>query len=454
LRLGEETDRASSVGHLESAGVGGMSEPVLSRISEVMDSQVEASEISGAITAVAIGGRTVHLATHGWRDIEERVPMPADAIFRMASSTKPVIGVAVMQQMEAGRISPNDPVNKFIPEFRDTQVALRRRPAAESPDDDLPDGVPGPAAREGAEGSATGPTEGVVDIGIPTGAGRAGRNDPPPEVDLVPAHRDILVRDLLTHTSGLLSGGAGTHVSDLRRGPEDTLASYIPRLGAVPLDFQPGSRWQYSPGTGIDVLGHIVELVSGQPLDAYLQDNIFAPVGMVDTFFSLPDDRRSRLLPLYRRTESGLEKVEGRTANRMSSSHYFSGSGGLQSTAADYLRFEQMLTGQGSIDGRQVLRPESVQLMATNHVGDLFRGLREPARGLGFGFTVQVVLDAEAARSQRSNGAFGWGGAFGTMTWSDPTRHLSGVFMVQQPNLVVRARFERAVKQAVDALGI
>jgi CubicO group peptidase (beta-lactamase class C family) len=136
----------------------------------------------------------------------------------------------------------------------------------------------------------------------------------------------------------------------------------------------------------------------------------------------------------------------------MSSPTYFSGSGGLMSTAGDYLRFERMLTNLGTIDGRQVLKPETVRLMATNHVGDLFGGLREPVQGIGFGFTVQVVLDAELSRSARSNGAFGWGGAFGTMTWSDPARRLAGVFMVQQPNLRVRARFERTARAAVDEL--
>ena len=121
----------------------------------------------------------------------------------------------------------------------------------------------------------------------------------------MPARRDILVRDLLTHTSGLLSGGLGSAVTTVRREPGDTLASYIPRLGAVPLDFQPGTRWQYSPGTGIDVLGHIVELVSGQPLDEYLREHIFEPLGMGDTFFALPPERRERLLPLYRQTDDG-----------------------------------------------------------------------------------------------------------------------------------------------------
>ncbi len=286
-------------------------------------------------------------------------------------------------------------------------------------------------------------------MGAGFGPGAAG---PPPEVDLVPAERDLLVRDLLTHTSGLLSGGLGQAVNTVKRERGDTLASYIPKLGQVALDFQPGSRWQYSPGTGIDVLGRIVEIVSGQPLDQYLVTEIFEPTGMVDTHFSLPDDKKDRLLPLYRLVDDKLVKADPKMANMMASSTYFSGSGGLMSTAGDYLRFEQMLTAGGSIDGNQVLEPDTVKLMATNHVGDLFRGLQIPVEGIGFGYTVQVVLDAEKANSARGNGAFGWGGAFGTMTWSDPSRNVSGVFFVQQPNLKVRARFERSVRAAVDEL--
>ena len=421
-----------------------MSSGKLSRISDVMNGHVEAGDISGAITAVALKGEIVHFETHGWRDIENREPMAEDAIFRMASSTKPVAGVAVMQLIEQGKVSPDDPVNKFIPEFRDTKVAVRK--AGSSPTEGAES--PEPAESAGAA-PATTRVEAAVDFEAPA-ASSAGRE--PPEVELVPAHRDILVRDLLTHTSGLLSGGLGQAVAGIRRERGDTLASYIPRLGAVPLDFQPGTRWRYSPGTGIDVLGRIVEIVSGETFDAYLRDHIFEPLNMKDTFFALPEDRRARLLPLYRKTDDGLVKADNAMASRMTSATYFSGSGGLVSSAADYLQFERMLTNLGTLDGNQVLKPETVKLMATNHVGDLFTGLRVPAQGLGFGFTVQVVLDAEKAQSARSTGAFGWGGAFGTMTWSDPARQLSGVFMVQQRDLRVRARFERAVRAAVDEL--
>ena len=416
-----------------------MSSGKLARVSDVMNAQVEAGELTGGVTAVALKGEVVHFDAHGWKDLENRVEMPLDAIFRMASSTKPVVGVAVMQQIERGKVSPDDPVHKFIPTFRDTKVAVRKPGWTPSPDE---------------IGEAQSPEvaqQGSVSLGAGAGVRQRLRVDPA-SVELVPAHRDILVRDLLTHTSGLLSSGLGQAVTNVRRERGDTLATYIPKLGKVPLDFQPGSRWRYSPGTGIDVLGHIVELVSGQQLDVYLRENIFEPLGMNDTFFSLPDDRAERLLPLYRKTEEGFVKSDPASASRMQSRTYFSGSGGLMSTAADYLQFERMLTNRGTLDGQQVLKPETVNLMATNHVGDLFGGLREPVQGIGFGFTVQVVLDAEKSRSARSNGAFGWGGAFGTMTWSDPARQLSGVYMVQQPNLRVRARFERAVRAAVDEL--
>ena len=339
-----------------------MSNGKLSRISDLMNAQVESGEISGAITAIALKGEVVHFDAHGWKDIENKVEMPVDAIFRMASSTKPVVGVALMQQIEQGKVSPDDPVHKFIPTFRDTKVAVKKMGSTPSPDELA-------ASPVTADDAGSGPSQGTVSLGAGTGVRRE-PSDQPPEVDLVPAQREILVRDLLTHTSGLLSGGLGSAVSQVQRQRGDTLASYIPQLGSVPLDFQPGSRWQYSPGTGIDVLGHIVELVSGQPLDVYLREHIFEPVGMKDTFFALPEDRRQRLLPLYRKTEEGLVKADPSTANRMASTTYFSGSGGLMSTASDYLQFERMLTNLGSLSGQQVLRPETVQLMATNHVGD------------------------------------------------------------------------------------
>lgn len=405
----------------------------LPHVDEVMAKQVELGEITGAITAIALRGETIHFSTHGWKDVENSTPMPEDAMFRMASSTKPVTGVAVMMMVEQGLIDPEAPVYEYIPEFRGARVAVKKQSSPGS----------GPAAPPPPAESLEAPSLGA-------GISRRQKVDPA-DVELVKADREITVSDLLTHTSGLLSGGLGSAISEVGRDRGATLADHIPKFGSVPLDFQPGTRWAYSPGAGIDTLGRIVEIVSGQAFDEFLRSRLFQPVGMVDTFFAVPEDRQSRILPLYRKGEGGTFTNAG-LRSPMSSRTYFSGSGGLVSTAADYLRFEQMLVNGGEIEGHRVLRPETVRLMATNHVGDLFVGLRDKIAGLGFGYTVQVVLDREVARSARSTGAFGWGGAFGTMTWSDPELQLAGVYMVQQPSMVARARFERAVRAAIEQL--
>ena len=193
-------------------------------------------------------------------DIEGKKPIRKDAMFRMASSTKPVASVAIMMLMEEGKVRLSDPVSKFIPEFKNQKVAVK---------------------------SSTGT-----------------------EIEFVPAAREITVRDLLTHTSGLGSGGsaaAATAKITQTRKPTDTLADYIPRLGAAPLDFQPGTSWRYSGLLGIDTLSRIVEIASGLTFDQFLKQRIFDPLGMKDTFFALPDDRQSRLMTLYRRTGDKLE---------------------------------------------------------------------------------------------------------------------------------------------------
>lgn len=384
--------------------------PKLSRVTEVMQAQVDADEISGAVTAVARrGGELVHLESYGYKDIEAGTPMPLDAIFRMASSTKPITGVAAMMMIEQGKLGVDDLVRDYIPELADPKVAVRKHPAAETP--------------EGEE----------------------------PEIELVPADRDITVKDLLTHTSGLMSGGRGSRTTTVRREPGDTLASYIPRLGEVPLDFQPGTRWAYSGATGLDVVARILEIISGQSFDRYLHERVFEPLGMVDTFFSVPEDKLDRLLPLYRKTEEGWERqtrdrITGRGTGPVT---YFSASGGLLSTYHDFLQFQLMLLQGGEHNGHRLLQPETVELMSTNHVGDLFRGLGRDQDGVGFGYTVSVTLDPDKARGARPAGSFGWGGAFGTLTWTDPVRELAVVLMLQQRNQQVQGRFERALKEAL-----
>ena len=392
----------------------GMSSERLKRIHEAMQRHIDAGELCGAVTVVARRGRVVRFEAHGLMDIESKKPMEKDAIFRLASMTKPITGVAVLMLVEEGKIRLNDPVSKFIPEFHDVKVAVPREHAG------------GPAPR----GTAT-----------------------EPDYYTIPANREITVQDLLTHTSGLVStvsNGLGARLAAklAPHAPGDTLASYVPKLAAVPLDFQPGTEWAYSGAAGPEVLSRIVEIVSGQTFDEYLRTRLFEPLGMKDTFFYPPDDKRARLVTLYRKTPNGLEKVANQDG--FSSKTYFSGGGGLMSTAGDYLQFAQMLLDGGELGGKRFLSPRTVELMASNHVGDMFNGkLGRPAHGMGFGLIVQVVEDNVAAGLRVANGSFGWDGAFGTQMWVQPKEKMVTIIMIQTQIPQAQRDFENAVTQAI-----
>jgi CubicO group peptidase (beta-lactamase class C family) len=387
----------------------GMSGERLKRIHESIERHIDAGEICGGVTVVARRGRVVNFEAHGLMDIESKKPMQKDTIFRLASMTKPITGVAVLMMVEEGKIRLSDPVAKFLPEFHDLKVAIPRERA----------------------GGATGE----------------------PEFYAVPANRDITIQDLLTHTSGLVStvtGGFGAKLAMTMapREPGDTLASHVPKLATVPLDFQPGTEWAYSGAAGPDTLSRIVEIVSGQTYDEFLRTRIFEPLGMKDTFFYPPDDRRPRLVTLYKKTPNGLEKDANQDG--FSSKTYFSGGGGLMSTAGDYLQFAQMLLNGGELNGKRLLGPRTVELMASNHVGKMFEGkLGRPAHGLGFGLIVQVMEDNVAAGMRVSNGSFGWDGAFGTQVWVNPKEQMVTIIMIQTLVAQVQRDFENAVMQAI-----
>ena len=389
----------------------GMSTERLQRIHQAMERYIDAGAISGAVTLVVRHGKIVHFQAHGLMDLETKKPMTPDAIFRIASMTKPVTGVAVMMMLEEGKIRLNDPVSKFIPEFKDTQVAMPRDTIS-----------PRPAGQRGGE----------------------------PDFYLVPAYREITVHDLLTHTSGLMSGGIGAREAaklNLKT-PTDTLATYVPKLGAVALDFQPGTQWAYSGASGPEVLGRIVEIVSGLPYDQFLRTRIFDPLGMKDTFFYPPDDRRPRLVTLYDKSPNGLRKSANQDG--FSSKTFFGAGGSLMSTAEDYLQLAQMLLNGGKLNGHVLLSPRTVQLMASNHVGDLFNGkLGRPAHGMGYGLLVGVVQDSVASGLRVSTGSFGWDGAFGTQTWIDPAEKMVTIVMIQTQVTAVQRDFENAVMQAI-----
>jgi CubicO group peptidase (beta-lactamase class C family) len=332
--------------------------------------------------------------------------------------------VAVLMLVEEGKIRLNDPVSRFIPEFKNlNKVAVAK-----------------PGAQAGPGGRGAGP------------GGRAGGSGDEVAFDVVSASREITIRDLLTHTSGLISGGLGAAVAGklAPRTPTDSLATYIPKLAAVPLDFQPGALWRYSGLAGFDVLSRVVEVVSGQPFDQFLKQRIFDPLGMKDTGFVTSGDPASRLATVYRRTQNGLERSDN--PNALSSTTYFSGAGGMVSTAEDYLQFAQMLVNGGHLNGKRLLGPRTIELMTSNHTGEMVNGqFGRPPRGMGFGLGVQVVQDAVAADLRQSNGTFGWAGAYGTNVNMDPKEQMVTVVFIQNQggSGALHRDFENAVMQAI-----
>jgi CubicO group peptidase (beta-lactamase class C family) len=388
----------------------GLSSDRLQRIAQVMQRYIDTRQVTGGVTVVSRKGRIAHFEAHGLMDVEARTPMRKDSIFRMASMSKPVTGVAIMMLLEEGKVRLMDPVSKFIPEFKDTKVAMAK-----------------PAAG---------------------GAGRGGPQAPQ-EIYTVPANREITIRDLMTHTSGLESGGAGTREGAriAPRNSTDNLAGYIPKLGVVPLDFQPGTEWRYSALAGIDTLGRVVEVVSGMTFDQFLKQRIFDPLGMKDTAFYPTEDRMSRVVTLYSAGPAGLQRTE--TPSWLATRTLFSGAGGLWSTGEDYMQFAQMLVNGGELNGKRLLSPRTVDLMASNHVGDLFTHAALGRPGMGFGLTVEVVTDGIQANRRTSNGSFGWDGAFGTHFWVDRKEQLVGLLMIQEPVGALSRDFENAVMQAI-----
>ena len=395
----------------------GFSSERLARIHDAVQRHIDAKSLAGAVTMVVRNGRIAHLEAHGLIDIEANRPMPKDGIFRLASTSKPVTAVAVMMMVEEGKVRLTDPVSRFIPEFKGMKVAVPK---------------PGFEAAAAAAG------------------GRGGRGGPPVEVDLVPASREITVRDLLTHGSGLMSGGLGQRASASipQRGADDTLATYIPKLGAAALDFQPGTLWRYSGLAGFDVLSRIVEITSGQSFDRFLKTRLFDPLGMKDSGFALLPDRASRIVPLYRRAQNGLEKLPDQ--NGLSSATYFAGSGGLVSTVEDYAQFATMLVNGGELNGKRYLSPKTIELMASNHTGEMAGGqMGMSPRGIGFGLGVQVVGDPVAADRRVSKGAWGWAGAYGTNVHIEPQEKMVTIIFMQTSTPALQRDFEQAVFQAI-----
>lgn len=370
------------------------------RLLASVDSQITDRKILGAVTAIARPDALLWYEAQGARDYPALTPLAADAIFNMMSSTKVVTSIAVLQLVEQGRMSLDDKVSRYLPTFASQKVV---------------------EAPEGWQAQAADPEkrQAVID-----------------QIRLVPAERDITIKDLLTHTAGLsaaygLGMGAGSLVNPAIPGSREmTLAERIPQLGALALDFQPGSRFGYSPLDGMDTLLHIVELVSGQDAQTWLDQTLFAPLEMTDTYFSVPASKQSRVLPLYGAQDGTF--VEHQPLLGTGPTRYYSGGAGLLSTARDFLNLHLMLLQDGGYKGRRLLRPETVRLMTTNQVGTLYaEWVPFLSKGMGFGLGVGVVIDPEESVTGRGLGAFGWGGGYGTEAWVEPEKGVAACHFVQ-----------------------
>ena len=392
----------------------GVSAERFQRLHQAMQGFVDRKEVSGIVTLVTRDGRTADMHAVGLQDVDSKTPMRTDTVFRIASMTKPITSVAIMMLYEEGKLLLTDPVSKFIPGFRNMAVLEQ---GAEKP---------------------------------------------------VAARRQISIRDLLTHRSGLtygfINGGAVGNgyrkngVVDGLSATTLTTAEAINKLAAEPLVAQPGSAYNYSLST--DVLGRVVEVASGQPFEAFLRERIFRPLKMNDTDFVVPDAKWSRLATVYSPDgEGGIRPMRdpetfGNTVMSpieyyKSPKTYFSGGAGLASTAADYARFGHMLLNGGVLDGARLLSPKTIELMTVSHTGDLGAlPVAGPGRGFGLGFF--VVTDLATTQTLGSQGMFGWSGIYGTTFWVDPKERLVAIMMVQRyPGSPVAAAFQPLVYQAL-----
>ena len=384
----------------------GMSSERLARIEPAMQRYIDEDMTPGVITAVLRKGKLVHFAVQGDMDVAAGKAMQADAIFRIASMTKPITSVALMMLWEEGHFQLRDPVSKFIPGFADVKVST------------------------------------TADSSGETG-------------ELVAPNRPIQIRDMLTHTAGLANNYMGNveayrKVMNASR-PEDN-AEIMRRLAALPLNYHPGEAWQYSVAT--DVVGHLVEVISGQDLDTFFAERIFTPLKMPDTHFYLEEKDAQRLTAQY--TPGTDNKISLQDPGSVESrwitgpKTLFRGAGGLVSTVRDYLRFQQMMLNGGELDGVRLLAPSTVSLMLENHTGDLPLWL--PGPGMGFGLGYGVVVDRGAAATPLSEGAAYWGGAFCTISWIDPEQDLVGVMMTQvrpYTHINIRQDFQVLTYQAI-----
>jgi len=381
-----------------------VSSPRLNRLCEAMQSYVDEGKLAGLITMIARRGQVLHFECFGI------------TIFRIYSMTKPITSVAMMMLYEGGDFQLKDPVSTFIPSFKDVRVFLN-----------------------------------TTESGL----------------ELAELEREITLQDLLTHTSGLVYGdpeGSPVEVEVWQADreaekvtPDETLEEWIQRLVRLPLAHQPGTKWHY--GLSTDVLGYVVEVISGLAFDAFLEQKIFVPLGMVDTGFYVPQEKIGRLAVLYGPVEDGgLQVIDAPETSKYSKpKRFLSGGGGLVSTASDYMQFSQMLLNGGELNGVRLLSREIVELMTANHLSDElipidFDPLTPYQRGHGFGFGFAVITNVAQSGMLGSEGTFWWGGFANTFFWVDPREELIGLIMPQLTpagDKTIQREFQELCYQAI-----
>ncbi len=386
----------------------------LQRIDHLIESNIDSGYINGAVALIARNGKIVYNKSFGIADVEQKKLMENDNIFRIASQTKAITSVAVMMLFEEGKFLLDEPISKYIPAFAHPKV---------------------------------------IDL----------YNEKDTTYTTVPAKREITIRDLLTHTSGIEYAQIGSprmnaiyakskipggFVADKIR-----LADAMDRLGKLPLTHQPGEKWTY--GLNIDVLGYLVEKVSGKTLDQFFKERIFDPLGMKDTYFYIPATKQNRLVAVYTPDKQGhLVRWSASTLPGIDVNYpktegtYFSGGAGLSSTIKDYATFLQMMLNGGIYNGQRLLARHTVEMMTENQIGDLYINADKDKFGLGFGITTP----ASSTKLGISPGSFAWGGFYGTLYWVDPKEHLVCLLFVQNwpfPHNAIQDKFRALVYQAL-----
>lgn len=378
----------------------GLSTPGLAKATALLDRFVAERKIAGAVAAIARKGRLVYLEARGLQDVESRAPMTDRSIFRIYSMAKTVTAVGALQLLDEGRFALADPVSKYVPEFATVRVF------------------------EASDGSIVGPTRAPV--------------------------RGLTIEDLFLHTSGLSHRTSELYRRDNVRSRAFPLPRLVANMARTPLMEDPGTRFRYSEATS--VLGRLIEIWSGRTLDVYLQERVFAPLGMVDTAFWVSPAQRPRLATVYApRPEGGLSPVEIESVPVTERPALLEGAVGLVSTVPDFLRFGQMLLGKGTLDGTRVLPVAVVDRATRNGLADALLAGRTDGTGWGLA-NVSVVLDPSKLRYPANRGEFGWDGTAGTIFWVDPGLEMVTILMTQSSPANpdgLRQQFKTLVHQAI-----